>query len=109
MHDVLFAHQDALELEDLRRYAMRLGLDVERFLDDLRQRRHARRVTEDVLGADASGVSGTPTFFLNGRRHHGAYDLASLTAAVAAAAASAADGRAAAVDAQDPAVDARAA
>jgi Na+/H+ antiporter NhaA len=111
MHDVLFAHQRGLELEDLRRYAECLGLDVERFLDDLRQRRHALRVTEDVQGADASGVSGTPTFFLNGRRHHGAYDLASLTAAVAAAAAaaSAADGRAAAVDARDRAVDARAA
>jgi protein-disulfide isomerase len=38
-----------------------------------------------VESADLSGVSGTPTFFVNGRRHHGAYDIASLSAAVRAA------------------------
>ena len=43
------------------------------------------RVAEDVESADASGVSGTPTFFINGRRHYGAYDVATLSAAVRAA------------------------
>ena len=49
-------------------------------------RRHVRRrIAEDVDSADLSGVSGTPTFFVNGRRHHGAYDIATLSAAVRAA------------------------
>jgi len=85
MHDLLHAHGGRLTLEHLRRYAERLELDVERFLDDLRDRRHARRVAEDVDTAAASGVSGTPTFFVNGRRHPGAYDGGPLGAAVAAA------------------------
>jgi protein-disulfide isomerase len=42
-------------------------------------------VDRDVASADASGVAGTPTFFINGRRHRGAYDLPTLTAAVRAA------------------------
>jgi protein-disulfide isomerase len=43
---------------------------------------HETRVAQDVESADVSGVSGTPTFFINGQRHHGAFDLASLEAAV---------------------------
>ncbi len=85
MHDTLFANQDALEVPDLLRYANDLGLDIERFADDLRDRRHARRVAEDAASGERSGVSGTPTFFINGQRHYGAYDLDSLTAAVRAA------------------------
>jgi protein-disulfide isomerase len=42
-------------------------------------------VAEDVASADASGVAGTPTFFINGKRHQGAYDTSTLTAAVRAA------------------------
>ena len=85
MHDLLFEHQDALRKSDLVRYAEQLGLDVERFTADLRERRFADRVSSDVDGADLSGVSGTPTFFINGRRHHGAFDIATLSAAVRAA------------------------
>jgi Na+/H+ antiporter NhaA len=82
MHDLLFRHQDALQPRDLVRYAGELGLDVERFRDDLRRNTGAARVMEDVDSADLSGVSGTPTFFINGRRHHGAYDIATLSAAI---------------------------
>lgn len=82
MHDRLFARQDALALEDLRAHARELGLDEQSFLDDLQSRRQARRVARDVASAEASHVAGTPTFFINGRRHYGAYDLASLTAAL---------------------------
>ncbi|WP_241562481.1 Na+/H+ antiporter NhaA [Streptomyces hoynatensis] len=85
MHDLLFAHQGALRTADLLGYARRLGLDVERFRRDLEGRAGARRVAEDVESADLSGVSGTPTFFVNGRRHQGAYDIAGLSAAVRAA------------------------
>jgi Na+/H+ antiporter NhaA len=81
-HDLVFQHQDALEPEDLIRYAEQLGLDVERFENDLREHVGAGRVADDVDSADLSGVSGTPTFFINGRRHYGAYDIRALSAAV---------------------------
>ncbi len=82
MHDLLFAHQDALRPRDLVGYAEQLGLDVERFTTALREHTVASRVSDDVDSADLSGVSGTPTFFINGRRHHGAYDIGTLSAAV---------------------------
>ncbi|MCX5281135.1 Na+/H+ antiporter NhaA [Streptomyces sp. NBC_00198] len=85
MHDLLMAHQGDLLPKDLLRYAADVGLDADRFRDDLRARAGAPRVAMDVESADLSGVSGTPTFFVNGRRHYGAYDIASLTAAVRAA------------------------
>ena len=80
MRDLLFDHQDALQVKDLLRHAEELGLDVERLQEALRGRKGAARVERDVESADLSGVSGTPTFFVNGRRHHGAYDIQSLSA-----------------------------
>ena len=85
MHDKLLDHQDALTPPDLRRYAGELGLDVERFWNELRRHEYTPRVAEDVATADASGVAGTPTFFINGRRHQGAYDIGNLTEAVRSA------------------------
>jgi Na+/H+ antiporter NhaA len=85
MHDLLFKHQDALEPTDLEGYAQELGLDVERFANDLYGHAGAGRVAEDIDSADLSGVSGTPTFFINGKRHYGAYDIAALSHAVKAA------------------------
>ncbi|HEX6584541.1 MAG TPA: Na+/H+ antiporter NhaA, partial [Thermoleophilaceae bacterium] len=85
LHDRLLADQEKLTAADLTRHARELGIDVERFWDELRRREHASRVDRDVASADASGVAGTPTFFINGRRHRDAYDLATLTAAVKAA------------------------
>jgi Na+/H+ antiporter NhaA len=85
MHDLLLDHQDALRPTDLIGYAEQLGLDVERFTDDLDAHVGTTRVAEDVDSADLSGVSGTPTFFVNGRRHYGAYDIATLSAAMRAA------------------------
>jgi len=85
MHDQLLWHQDALEPGDLVRHAKQIGLDVERFENDLATHVGAARVADDVDSADLSGVSGTPTFFVNGRRHYGAYDIGTLSAAVRAA------------------------
>jgi Na+/H+ antiporter NhaA len=85
MHDRLLAAQDELSPRDLRVQAEELGLDDERFWDELRRRTHAERVAEDVGSADTSGVAGTPSFFINGRRHQGAYDVDTLSAAVRAA------------------------
>jgi Na+/H+ antiporter NhaA len=82
MHDLLLGNQGALRLPDLIGYAEQLGLDIERFTNALRAHAGAARVAEDVDSADLSGVSGTPTFFINGRRHYGAYDIATLSAAV---------------------------
>ncbi|MDX6645205.1 MAG: hypothetical protein QOK40_932 [Miltoncostaeaceae bacterium] len=90
MHDLLLDNQDALRPSDLVGHARRLGLDVDRFREDLRTHAGAGRVAEDVDSADLSGVSGTPTFFVNGRRHYGAYDVATLAATVKAARARAA-------------------
>ena len=85
MYDVLLAHQGEFSPRDLNRYAEQLGLDAERFRDELRRREYASRISEDVASADESGVSGTPTFFINGRRHYGVYDIDTLTEAVGAA------------------------
>src|SRR5919109_834865 len=85
MHDKLLEHEDELAPHKLTRYAEDLGLDVERVWDELRRRLHEPRVAEDVASADASGVAGTPTFFINGRRHQGPYDIETLSNAVWAA------------------------
>ncbi|MFL5826316.1 MAG: Na+/H+ antiporter NhaA [Thermoleophilaceae bacterium] len=85
MNDKLLTHQDDLSPKDLGRYAEELGLDVDRFWEDVRRHEFAERVDDDVASADASGVAGTPSFFINGRRHQGAYDVDTLTSAVRAA------------------------
>jgi Na+/H+ antiporter NhaA len=82
MHDLLFAHQDDLIYPDLMRYAAELDLDVDRFGEDLRARRHAARIHRDVQSADASGAVGTPTMFVNGHRHQGGHDMDALAAAI---------------------------
>jgi Na+/H+ antiporter NhaA len=90
MHDLLLTHQDALNPRDLLGYGEQLGLDRERFISDMHNHTQKPRIYDDVDSADLSGVSGTPTFFINGRRHFGAYDVATLSAEVRAARARAA-------------------
>jgi Na+/H+ antiporter NhaA len=85
MHDLLLDHQGELRPPDLQDYAEQLGLDIERYHEDLRRHAYAPRVEEDVDSADISGVTGTPTFFVNEQRHDGAYDIETLSAAVRAA------------------------
>jgi protein-disulfide isomerase len=85
MHDLLLERQENLRPADLVQYASDLDLDVDRFHDDLMRHVHDKRVAQDVESADVSGATGTPTFFVNGQRHYGAYDLGSLTAAVTTA------------------------
>ncbi len=93
MHDMLLRHQDALRPADLIGYAADLGLNGEQFARDLRKHAFASRVAEDVDTADLGAVSGTPTFFVNGQRHHGGYDIAALSQAVRTARAVAAIAR----------------
>jgi Na+/H+ antiporter NhaA len=82
MHDLLLDHQDALQPRDLVGYADSLGLDTRRFAADLRKHAGMAHVSEDLESADLSSVSGTPTFFINGKRHYGAYDIETLKKAV---------------------------
>jgi Na+/H+ antiporter NhaA len=82
MHDLLMGHQDRLRMTDLVAYAEQLGLDVELFRHKLKKHYYADRVAQDVASADLSGVAGTPSFFINGQRHHGAYDIGTLKAAI---------------------------
>ncbi|GAA2176247.1 Na+/H+ antiporter NhaA [Agrococcus versicolor] len=84
MHDVLFANQSALEADDLRRYAEQVGLDLERYDEDIRDEALARRVRTHARSAHESGARGTPTFFLNGTRHRGPHDARTLIAALEA-------------------------
>ncbi|BAK36668.1 putative sodium/proton antiporter [Microlunatus phosphovorus NM-1] len=80
--DRMFAHSDALEPDDLREYAADIGLDLERFDEDLRTRRYEKRVDDDAIDAETSEVHGTPTFYVNGRRHLGPYDAQTLAMAL---------------------------
>lgn len=82
MHEYLFEHQKALEDADLKQYAIELGLDSERFDRDRSSRAVAQRIDRDQASGDQSGVEGTPTFFVNGTRHDGGYDLESLRSAI---------------------------
>lgn len=66
MHDLLFENQRDLEPGDVRRYAERLGLDMARYDTDMARQVHLQRVREHMESARASGVRGTPGFFING-------------------------------------------
>ncbi len=71
MHDLLYANQKQLELDDLLRYAQQLGLDVDRFLLDLEQHTYRDAVQADMNSGIAHGVTGTPTLYINGERYAG--------------------------------------
>lgn len=71
-HDRLFANQGQLKLDDLRRHARALGLDMNRFEKDLVDLEIKKRVEADMAEARALGVTGTPGFFVNGRFLNGA-------------------------------------
>jgi NhaA family Na+:H+ antiporter len=82
MHDRLFEHTGTLDRRQLVRFAEELNLDVERFERELDEHTHADRVREDFLSGVRSGANGTPTFFLNGVRYDGPWDLDSLIAEI---------------------------
>jgi protein-disulfide isomerase len=82
MHDLLFQRQSALEDERLIAYARELGLDVPRVERELQEHVHRARVRQDFQSGVRSGVSGTPMFFINGRRHEEPGDAETLRAAL---------------------------
>jgi len=88
MHDYLFEHQDALDDVHLVQYAIDLNLDLPRFEQDFGDPAIIEHIREDILSGIQSGVNGTPTFFINGIRHDGSFDLDAMLAAIEDAAAS---------------------
>ena len=82
MHDTLFENQRALGDPHLLKYAEMIGLDREQYIRDMTEHRYSNRVHEDFLSGVQSGVDGTPTFFINGARYKGSYDLDSLLAGI---------------------------
>lgn len=81
-HDALFPAQPKLSPEMILQVGRDLGLDVERMESELDSGVHRPRVARDLASAEASGATGTPTFFVNGKRFSGAYDASSLIEAL---------------------------
>jgi protein-disulfide isomerase len=86
MHDILFDNQQNLTDRDLFAYAGALSLDIRQFVADMNSQEVAQKVRDDFMSGVRSGVNGTPTFFINGQRHDGSYQLEALAAAIARAA-----------------------
>jgi protein-disulfide isomerase len=86
MHDRMYESRGALSREDLISHARELGLDAGRVAAELDSELHRPRVQRDLDSGLASGVTGTPGFFVGGRLHHGSFDVASLIAALEASA-----------------------
>ena len=82
MHDALFAHQSRLSLPTIFLIAEQLGLTETALRKALETGRYRNKVRSDFMGGIRSGVNGTPTFFINGVRHDGGYDYASLVAGI---------------------------
>ena len=86
MHDMLYAHQDALDDRHLAEYLALLGVPTSEVKPALAQHAYLDRVREDFMSGVRSGVNGTPTFFINGLRHDGSYERNELLAAITEAA-----------------------
>lgn len=78
MHDKLFENQDNLSDKSLLTYAAEIGLDVERFKREMEDKVYTRKIKEDFRSGVRSGVNGTPTFYINGERYDGPWDVESL-------------------------------
>ncbi len=82
MHDLIFENQNSLSEQMLGELAHRLTLDRQALRDALRSGTFAERVQEDFSSGVRSGVNGTPTFFINGQRHDGDFELETLLQAI---------------------------
>ncbi len=69
MHDVIFENQMTLDAENIFRFASILGLDIERFKNDIQQKPLIDKVEKDFESGIRSGVNRTPTFFINGNKY----------------------------------------
>lgn len=85
MHDALFEHQDSLEDATILAIAEKLKLNVNQFVADMPSKEVEAKVLLDIDSGFRSGVYGTPTFFINGRRHDDSYQYDVLSKAVKSA------------------------
>jgi protein-disulfide isomerase len=83
-HDALFQAQPKLSRETMLEVGRELGIDAERMAAEIDAGAHRDRIERDVSSAEQSGATGTPSFFVNGIRHFGAYDASSLVEALEA-------------------------
>ena len=79
MHDCLFEHQNALDDTHLLKYARTVGLDIKKFEIEISKHVYAPAIDDSLKNGIKSGVEGTPTFFLNGKRYEGSWDLETLS------------------------------
>src|ERR687891_2261111 len=82
MYDFLFKHGQSLTDDNLRQSAAKLGLNVNKFDFEFRDRTYSRHIDEDIQSGQESGVTKTPTFFINGDRYDESWDLDSLLSAL---------------------------
>lgn len=78
MHDAIYENQDLLSPALLTRLGQRVGLDMQRFNDEMASHRFLPKVKEDFMSAVRSGAAGTPSFFINGEPYEGSFDDESL-------------------------------
>ena len=74
MHDIIFENQQDLNLESLFLYAKTIGLDLEQFKNDIQKNTLTTKVEEDFESGVRSGVNGTPSFFINGKKYNGDWE-----------------------------------
>ena len=82
MHDYLFEHQQQEAYAHPREDAQAIGLDMQKFVQDMNNHTFAPKVEEDMRSGMESGVAGTPTFFINGQMYNGSYDVQTLLSAL---------------------------
>ncbi len=82
MHDLLYENQTRLEPDIIPAWAKKIGLDLEKFGNDIKQGVVGKRIQEDRQSGIRSGVNGTPTFYINGTRYNGSPDYDSLREAL---------------------------
>jgi protein-disulfide isomerase len=74
MHDIIFENQQALDMISLFLYAKKIGLDIERFKNDIQKNALIDKVEQDFESGVRSGVNGTPSFFINGKKYNGDWE-----------------------------------
>jgi len=82
MHDFLFGHQKELDNLDLTHLALRLGLEIYRYQSEYEAAANLKRIADDLASAARSGVRGTPTFFINGKRYRGKVEVDAMLKAI---------------------------
>ena len=74
MHDIIFENQQDLSIESLFLYAKTIDLDLERFKNDIQKKMLSAKVEKDFESGVRSGVNGTPSFFINGKKYNGDWE-----------------------------------